>query len=177
MLSIQKQSFETSDLSQHLIKNLQSIINVLIDQEDNEQADTEESLEPSQQKKPTGHSFLGGSSKPDKGKGKDIGDQSSQRKIPPASGEGGGDDSSSSDEDPEPRKPWHSKPYRKVNFTSGNIMQEQAKNKERMMAEWMIKGQAKRGRPITTPKSFSGKVGEDPTSFLKNLIVDAEANG
>ena len=45
------------------------------------------------------------------------------------------------------------------------------------MAEWMIKGQAKRGKPITTPKSFSEKVGEDPTSFLENLIVDAEANG
>jgi len=41
----------------------------------------------------------------------------------------------------------------------------------------MIKGQAKRGKPITTPKPFSGKVGEDPTSFLENLIVDAEANG
>jgi len=27
------------------------------------------------------------------------------------------------------------------------------------------------------PKSFSGKVGEDPTSFLKNLVIDAEANG
>ena len=40
----------------------------------------------------------------------------------------------------------------------------------------MIKGQAKRGKPITTPKSFSGKVGEDLTSFLENLIIDVEAN-
>ncbi len=40
----------------------------------------------------------------------------------------------------------------------------------------MIKGQAKRGKPITTSKSFSGKVGEDPTFFLENLIIDAEAN-
>ncbi len=41
----------------------------------------------------------------------------------------------------------------------------------------MIKDQAKREKPITTPKPFSRKVGEDPTSFLENLIVDAEANG
>ena len=41
----------------------------------------------------------------------------------------------------------------------------------------MIKGQAKRGKPITTSKPFSGKVGKDPTSFLENLVVDAEANG
>ena len=32
-------------------------------------------------------------------------------------------------------------------------------------------------KSITTPKSFSGKVGEDPTFFLENLIVDAETNG
>ncbi len=41
----------------------------------------------------------------------------------------------------------------------------------------MIKGQAKRGKPITIPKSFSGKVEEYPTSFLENLIIDAETNG
>ncbi len=41
----------------------------------------------------------------------------------------------------------------------------------------MIKGQEKRGKPITTPKLFSGKVGKDPTFFLENLIIDAEANG
>ena len=41
----------------------------------------------------------------------------------------------------------------------------------------MIKGQAKREKLIITSKSFSGKVGEDPTSFLENLIVNAEANG
>ena len=40
----------------------------------------------------------------------------------------------------------------------------------------MIKGQAKRGKPIIIPKSFLGKVGKDPTSFLENLIIDAEAN-
>jgi len=45
------------------------------------------------------------------------------------------------------------------------------------VAEWMIKGQAKRGKPITIPKFFSEKVGEDPTSFLENLVIDVEANG
>jgi len=40
----------------------------------------------------------------------------------------------------------------------------------------MIKGQAKWEKPIITPKSFLGKVEENPTSFLENLIVDAEAN-
>ena len=55
-------------------------------------------------------------------------------------------------------------------------MQEQADNRERIVAEWMIKGQAKREKPITTPKLFLEKVGEDLTSFLENLIIDAEAN-
>ncbi len=41
----------------------------------------------------------------------------------------------------------------------------------------MIKGQTKRGRLITISKSFSGKVEEDPTFFLENLIINAEANG
>ena len=41
----------------------------------------------------------------------------------------------------------------------------------------MMKGQSKRGKPITTPKLFSKKVGEDLMSFLENLIIDAEANG
>jgi len=45
------------------------------------------------------------------------------------------------------------------------------------VAEWMIKGQSKREKPITMPKSFSGKVGEDPTFFLENLVIDSEANG
>jgi len=40
----------------------------------------------------------------------------------------------------------------------------------------MMKGQSKRGKPITTPKLFSKKVGEDLMSFLENLIIDAEAN-
>jgi len=42
-----KQPFETSDLSKHPIKNLQTTINILTDQEDNEQADTEEALDAS----------------------------------------------------------------------------------------------------------------------------------
>jgi len=46
-----------------------------------------------------------------------------------------------------------------------------------MVAEWIMKGQAKREKLITTPKSFSEKVGEDLTSFLENLIIDTEANG
>jgi len=46
-----------------------------------------------------------------------------------------------------------------------------------MVAKWMIKDQAKRGKSITTLKSFLEKVRKDPTSFLKNLIIDAEANG
>ena len=41
----------------------------------------------------------------------------------------------------------------------------------------MIKGQSRREKPITTSKSFSGKVGKDPTSFLENLMINAEANG
>jgi len=134
MLSSQKQSFEISDLSLHPIKNLQSTINVLIDQEDNEQADTEEVPDTSQQKKPTGHSFLGGSSKPDKGKGKDTGDQSSQRRILLASGEEG-DNSSSSDEEPDLRKPWHPKSCRKIPVTQGNTLQEQNENRERLVIE------------------------------------------
>src|SRR6266542_2911084 len=55
--------------------------------------------------------------------------------------------------------------------------QEQTEDRERMVAKWMIKGQAKRGKPITISKSFLGKVGEDPTSFLENLVIDAEVNG
>src|SRR6266540_4596229 len=104
VLSSQKQLFETSDLSQHPIKNLQSTINVLTDQEDNNLTDTEDALDTSQQRKPEGHSFPNGSSKPNKkGKGKDTGDQSSLRNISPASG-GEGDDSSSSDEELDQRK-------------------------------------------------------------------------
>ncbi len=60
---------------------------------------------------------------------------------------------------------------------TGDNLQEQAEDREKMVTEWMIKGQAKRRKPITTPKSFSGKVGKDPMSFLENLIIDAEANG
>ncbi len=94
-----------SNLSKHLIKNLQITINVLIDQEENEKADTEKVPKLSKQKKLTGHSFLRGSSKPDKGKGKDIRDQSSLRKILPASGEEDDGDSSNNEEEPDQRKP------------------------------------------------------------------------
>src|SRR6266498_1298527 len=41
-LTFQKQPFETSNLSQHPIKNLQSTINVLTDQEDNNLGDMED---------------------------------------------------------------------------------------------------------------------------------------
>ena len=75
MLSFQKQPFETLDLSQHPIKNLQSTINVLTDQEDNNLADTEDQPDTRQQRKPEEYSFPGRSSKPNnKGKGKDTGD-------------------------------------------------------------------------------------------------------
>ena len=50
------------------------MINILTDQEDNDQAESEEVQDTSQQRKPTGHFFPSGSSKPDKGKGKDTGD-------------------------------------------------------------------------------------------------------
>ena len=59
----------------------------------------------------------------------------------------------------------------------GDNAQEQADNRKRIVAEWMIRGQTKRGKPIIILKSFSGKVRDDPTSFLKNLVIDAEANG
>ncbi len=77
---------------------------MLTDQEDNDQVDTEEAPDTSQQRKLIGHSFPGGSSQSDKGKGKDTGNQSSQRKILPASGGGGDDDNSSSDEEPDQKK-------------------------------------------------------------------------
>jgi len=48
--------------------------------------------------------------------------------------------------------------------------------REWQVAEWIIRGQSKCDKLITTPKSFLSKVEEDPTSFLKNLVVDAEAN-
>src|SRR6266540_7420959 len=69
ILKTRKLSFEASDLSKHLIKNLQSTINVLIDKEDNkEEEDTEKVLKPSIQKKPIEHSFSGGFSKSNKRK-------------------------------------------------------------------------------------------------------------
>src|SRR6266540_1535687 len=98
LLSITKQSFEMSSLSKHLIKNLQTTINVLTDQEENEEADTKEVPDTSNQKRPSGHSFPKGSSKPNKGKGKDTRDQSNSRKILPASSGGDDCDSSSNEE-------------------------------------------------------------------------------
>ena len=100
----------------------------------------EEVPDTSQQKKPIRHSFLGGSSKPDKGKGKDTRNQSSQKKILPASGGEGDEDDSSNDEDTDSRKLWHPKSRRKINMSSGNTFQKQADNRKRIMAEWMIKG-------------------------------------
>ncbi len=139
MLSTSRHPFETSNLSQHPIKNLQTTINILTNQEDNEQADTEEVLDTSHQKKPIRHSFPDGSSKPDKRKGKNTGNQSSQNKIPPASGREE-DDDSSSDKDPDQQKPWHPKSRQKINMTREDNQQEQAENRKRMVAEWMIKG-------------------------------------
>ncbi len=104
MLSTTKQLFEMSSLSKYLIKNLQTTINMLTDQEENEETDMEEVPDMSNQKKPTEHSFLGGSSKPDKGKERETEDQSSLRKILPASGGGDDGDSSSSEEEPDRRK-------------------------------------------------------------------------
>jgi len=40
----------------------------------------------------------------------------------------------------------------------------------------MIQGQSKRDKPITTLRSFIRKIREDSTSFLKNLVIDVEAN-
>ena len=135
VLSISKQLFETSNLNKHPIKNLQTTINMLTDQEENEKADTEEVPDKSIQKKLTGHSFLSRSSKSDKGKGKDTGDQSSLRKIPPAS-EGRDDgNSSSSEEEPDRKKLWHPKSCRKISVPTGDNTQEQAKNRERIMVE------------------------------------------
>ncbi len=51
IIKTRKLSFETSDLSKHPIKNLQSTINILMDKEDNEEEEnTEEIPEQSTQK-------------------------------------------------------------------------------------------------------------------------------
>ncbi|SRR6266540_5362986 len=73
ILKTRKLLFETSNLSKHLIKNLQSTINVLTNKEDNEKEDAKKIPEPSSQKQPTGYSFSKGSSKPNKEKEKDTG--------------------------------------------------------------------------------------------------------
>jgi len=78
---------------------------VLTDQKENEEADMKKVPNISNQKKLSRHSFPKESSKLNKGKGKDTGDQSSSRKIPPVSSGGDDDDSSSSSEkDPDQRK-------------------------------------------------------------------------
>ena len=75
MMSTRKLTFETSDLSKHPIKNLQTTINVLIDQKENEkEGDIEEVPEQSIQKKQPVYLFPDGSSKPLKGKEKDTRD-------------------------------------------------------------------------------------------------------
>jgi len=82
----------------------------LTDKKDNEEEeDTEKVPELSSQKRSADHSFPGGSSKPNKGKGKDIRDQSNSAKSKPSSGGGDEDSSSSDEEDLNPRKSWHSK--------------------------------------------------------------------
>ena len=124
LISTSKQIFEMSSLSKHLIKNLQTIINVLTDQEENEKADTEEVPNTSSQKKPSGHSFSGGSSKPDKRKGRDTRDQSSLKKIPPVSDGEDDSDSSSSEEESDRRKLWHPKPRQKINIPTSDNVQE-----------------------------------------------------
>ena len=48
--------------------------------------------------------------------------------------------------------------------------------RERQIAEQMIRGQLKQGKSITIFKSFADKIGKDPISFLENLIVDMKAN-
>jgi len=40
-----------------------------------------------------------------------------------------------------------------------------------------LNGSSKRGKSIITSKLFLERVKEDSTSFLKNLVVDAEVNG
>ena len=106
MLSISKHPFEMSNLSKHLIKNLQTTINVLTDQEENEKVNTKEVSNMNNQKKLVEHSFPEESSKPNKGKGKDTGDQSSRKKIPPINSGGDDDDSSSnSEEESDQRRP------------------------------------------------------------------------
>ena len=72
ILRIRKLSFEASDLSKHLIKNLQLTINILTDKKDNKEEDVEEVSESSNQKKSIEHSFSGRFSKPDKGKKKNT---------------------------------------------------------------------------------------------------------
>ncbi len=110
ILKNRKLSFKASDLSKHPIKNLQSTINILTDKEDNEKENMKEVPELSNQRKPLRHSFPGGFSKSNKGKEKDIRDQSNTDRNKPSSGGGDSDSSSSSDEeDLNPRKSWHLK--------------------------------------------------------------------
>ncbi len=44
------------------------------------------------------------------------------------------------------------------------------------ITQMFIKNNSRREKSITTPKSFSSKVEENPTSFLENFMVDVKAN-
>jgi len=43
--------------------------------------------------------------------------------------------------------------------------EDSAVERERQVAKWIIRGQSKRSKLITTSKFFFEKVGEDPPSF------------
>ena len=55
-------------------------------------------------------------------------------------------------------------------------IKDPAQKRERQVAEQIIRGQSKRDKSITISKSFTRKVEEDPTFFLKNLVVNVKAN-
>ncbi len=124
---MRKLSFKAFNLSKHLIKNLQMIINILTDKEDNEEeGDTEKIPEPSTQKQLSEHSFPGRFSKPNKGKEKDTRDQSSIRRIPPSDRGGDSDDdnNSSEEENLNRKKLWHPKLCQKINIQTEDNAQE-----------------------------------------------------
>ncbi len=115
-----KLSFEASDLSKHPIKNLQSTINILSDKGDNREEEADDLPEQTTQNiLSSSYSFLGGSSKPNKGKEKVTGDQSRKRNILPASG-GRDNDSSSSEKEPDQRSTWHPKSHKKLNINQND---------------------------------------------------------
>ncbi len=91
----------------------------------------------------------------------------------------GDEDNSSSSSEKKERQSWKDvwclKFYQKIEIPEN--VENLAAEKEKQVAEWMVWGQSKWSKPITIPKSFAEKVREDPISFLKNLVVDAKANG